>query len=451
MGSFDNVYLRARSMFHGEGLKARTLRGSTWSFFGYGAQQVLRLGSNMIMTRLLFPEAFGLMSLAFAFVAGLQMFSDMGIRSSIVQSKRGDDIDFLNTAWTIQIIRGIFLWVVSCLLAYPAAQLYKEQLILPVLCLVGSTAAIQGFQTTGHAASNRKLQLGKLTLVDLVAQVTGLVTMVVWAYISPTIWSLVGGSLVSSIFTVVLAHKTLNTHRHKFQLEAGSTKEIIGFGKWIFLASALSYIGGEGLRLIQGVLVPMTAIGMIAIAANIAQAFKNLTIRITSSVLFPVFSETFRASPEDLKKQLLKSRKYLFLLTFPPYMLLIVLGQPIIALLYDQRYQDAGLYLSIMSVGAALSAVRDPFGMALLAVGDSASHTINMSALAFLRVSGMFVGFHMGGVAGMLIADVIAEMCVYPVEAWRLRKHGLWFPALDLASFGIYSALGAAVYWFSYA
>jgi O-antigen/teichoic acid export membrane protein len=189
---------------------------------------------------------------------------------------------------------------------------------------------------------------------------------------------------------------------------------------------------------------------MIAISATIAQAFKNLTIRITSSVLFPVFSETHRARPEELKKQLLKSRKYLFLLTFPPYMLLIVLGQPIIALLYDQRYQDAGLYLSIMSVGAALSAVREPFGMALLAVGDSASHTINMSALAFFRVAGMVVGFHAGGVVGMLIADVIAEMCVYPVEAWRLSKHGLWFPRFDLSAFGIYSALGGAVYWLGY-
>lgn len=402
------------------------------------------------MTRLLFPEAFGLMSLAFACVTGLQMFSDMGLRTSIVQSKRGDDINFLNTTWTIQIIRGFFLWAVACLLAYPAAHLYKEPLLFPVLCLAGFTAAILGFQTTGYAASNRKLELGKIAVVDLISQVIGLVTMVVWAYITPTIWALIGGSVVFSILNVLLAHKVLNTHRHRFTLERTATKEILGFGKWILLATALNYIGGEGLRLIQGVLVPMAAIGMLAIAANIAQAFKNLTIRITSSVLFPVFSETYRARPEELKKQLLKSRKYLFLLTFPPYMLLIVLGQPIIALLYDQRYRDAGLYLSIMSVGAALSAVREPFGMALLAVGDSASHTINMSALAFFRVAGMVLGFHAGGVVGMLMADVIAEMCVYPVEAWRLKKHGLWFPRFDLAAFGIYSALGGAVYWLVY-
>ena len=64
-----------------------------------------------MLTRLLFPEAFGLMALIQTFMIGLAMFSDLGIGPAIIQSDRGEDPDFLNTAWVMQILRGICLWL----------------------------------------------------------------------------------------------------------------------------------------------------------------------------------------------------------------------------------------------------------------------------------------------------------------------------------------------------
>src|SRR5216110_1744022 len=83
-------------------VKQMAVRGSLWTIFGFGAAQILRLGSNLVLTRLLFPKAFGLMSLISIFMQGLTMFSDLGIGPSIVRSQRGEDDLFLHTAWTIQ-------------------------------------------------------------------------------------------------------------------------------------------------------------------------------------------------------------------------------------------------------------------------------------------------------------------------------------------------------------
>jgi len=448
MGNLDILYARARSMFQGEGLQAKALRGSAWSFFGFGAQQVLRLVSNMILARLLVPEAFGLISLAYVFMTGLEMFSDVGIRSSIIQSKRGEDVDFLNTAWTLQVIRGFLLWIISCLLAYPASLLYNEHLLFPVLCVIGSTSAIRGFQTTGYASSNRKLQFGSLTTAELMAQLVGTVTMIVLALASPTVWALAIGGVVSASAAVLLGHTMLNTHRHQLTWSSTAWRELIRYGKWIFLATALTYIGGQGLRLIQGAVVPIDVLGMISIASMFALGLGSLVGSINSTVLFPVFSVTQRKNPEQLASRLIKSRKLIFLITCPAFLILIFFSQPIISTLYDQRYQAAGLYLLVLSVGAALSSLRDPFGMTLLAIGDSAGHTINMTAMAVFRISGVIVGYAAGGIIGMLVADVIAEACVYPVEAYRLKKHNLWFPVFDIFSYAFYSCAGLfAYYW----
>ena len=83
--------MRVLSFFQGSGLRARALRGSVLTVGGFGASQIFRLASNLILTRLLFPEAFGMMALIMVFLQGLAMFSDVGTGPAIMQSKRGDD------------------------------------------------------------------------------------------------------------------------------------------------------------------------------------------------------------------------------------------------------------------------------------------------------------------------------------------------------------------------
>ena len=69
---------------------------------------------------LLFPEAFGIMALVSVVLVGLAMFSDVGIGPAISQHKRGDDAAFLDTAWTINVVRGAALWGVRPMAALGA-------------------------------------------------------------------------------------------------------------------------------------------------------------------------------------------------------------------------------------------------------------------------------------------------------------------------------------------
>ncbi len=114
---------------------ARALRSIAWLAMRYGGTQGLRLASNLILTRILFPEAFGLMALVAMVTTGISLFSDIGLGPAISQNPRGDDPEFLDTAWVMQVIRGVGLWLVTCLLALPVAQFYGEPdlaLYLPI-------------------------------------------------------------------------------------------------------------------------------------------------------------------------------------------------------------------------------------------------------------------------------------------------------------------------------
>ena len=109
-----------------DGLKKKALRGGIVEMGGYALSQVLRLGGNLLLTRLLFPEAFGLMTTLMVINTGLVMLSDVGIEQAVIRSEHAEDERFLNTAWSLQVMRGFGLWLVTLALAYPFAQLYEH-------------------------------------------------------------------------------------------------------------------------------------------------------------------------------------------------------------------------------------------------------------------------------------------------------------------------------------
>ena len=89
----------------------RARSGTIWILAGFGLGQLLRLGANVALAAILFEEVFALMAIVTAVMMGLAMFSDIGLQQNVIQSPRGDEPDFLNTAWTMQVGRGVTIWL----------------------------------------------------------------------------------------------------------------------------------------------------------------------------------------------------------------------------------------------------------------------------------------------------------------------------------------------------
>lgn len=145
--------------FKGGGLRAKALRGSVFMVMEYVFSMNIRLASNLILTRLLFPEIFGLMAIVQVFMQGLVMFSDLGIRISIIQHKQGGDPKYFNTVWTIQVIRGIILFSITWAIAWPLSIFYDIPILAKLLPITGITALIAGFYPTKLALANKNLTL----------------------------------------------------------------------------------------------------------------------------------------------------------------------------------------------------------------------------------------------------------------------------------------------------
>ena len=187
-------------------LKRKVIQGSVLVMAGFAVSSALRLGGNLVLTRLLFPEAFGLMAIVQVVVVGVQLFSDMGIRGSIIYHERGEDSAFLNTAWTLQIMRGVFLWLVIAAITWPATTFYEKPELLVLLPVVGLSAIIDGLSSTALFTLIRRIDPARQVMLELGTTLISLCVMIAWAMIWRSIWALVAGALVMALTNAICSH-----------------------------------------------------------------------------------------------------------------------------------------------------------------------------------------------------------------------------------------------------
>ena len=208
------------------------MRGSVLTAGAYAISQALRLGSNLILTRLLYPEAFGVMALVSVALVGLAMFSDMGTGPAIARSPRGDDPAFLDTAYSLHAMRGAGLWLATCALAWPMAWFYRAPELLLLVPAAGLTLLISGFNPTRIDTANRHLLLGRLTPLDLASQAIGILAMVGLAFALRSVWALVAGAIIGSTAKLALTSAFLPCRRNRLRRAPAGPREPEGFVLW---------------------------------------------------------------------------------------------------------------------------------------------------------------------------------------------------------------------------
>jgi len=426
-------------------LKNQALRGTVWTIAGYGASQVLRLGSNIILTRLLLPEFFGLMNLVNVFIIGLHLFSDVGLGPSIIQNKRGDDPDFLNTAWTIQVIRGIGLWLGSILIAWPVSQFYGKQELLWLIPIVGLGTLISGFNSNALYSLNRQLAVSKLAIYELSGQITSLIVMIVWAKFDRSIRALVVGNLVSAIFQLVWSHRLLPHQPNRFAWDKEAAQKIFSFGKWIFFSTALTFLASQADRLILGKLITSAMLGVYGIAYTLADIPRSVILALSSKVIFPAFAKLADLPRETFRAKILKNRKPLLLALAAGLSILVSFGDYAIYILYKEPYYAAAWMLPIIALGIWHTSLYSTMSPALLALGKPIYNTLGYLFTLFTISTGLLVGYHFMKIPGAVIAVAVGDFPFYLVTMYGLWREKLGCLKQDIWATAVFLSLLTAV------
>lgn len=432
----------------GGGIWARAARGSAWTALSFVAAQGFRLGSNLILTRLLFPEAFGIMALVTVLLVGLTLFSDMGVGPAIMQSKRGDEADFLDTAWTIQIMRGGILWLAACALAYPAALFYDQPLIAQLLPVASLALLFAGFEPTRVDTANRHLLLGRLTVLDLIATLAGILVMLVLAYETRSVWSLALGGVVTAVLRLALLSAFMPGQRNRLRWEKAAGAELLHFGFWIFLSSVCGFLVSQGDRAILGKFLSIEGLGIYNIGAFLAMFPIMLGSTVTARVLIPIYREHGEGADAA---RLVRLRFYLTGGLMLALAILALAGPFLVDVLYDARYEAAGGVMVAICAVQMIVVVFLTYDQAALARGDSRGFFVVSAAKAGLQTAGFLIGALYMGLAGAMLGQAVAMLVYVPVIARLAWRHRVWDARHDAVFLGLALVLGGFAVWVNWA
>jgi O-antigen/teichoic acid export membrane protein len=407
------------------GLRAVLLRGSAYEMIGYGASQLIRFGSNLVLSRLLFPEAFGLAALVNILNQGLIMLSDVGLPTVIIQSERGDDPRFLNTAFTWQAGRAAVLWIAACLCALPMALFYEEPELKQLIPIGALSVLLLGFRSTAYYTMRRRLTLAPLMVIELASQAAAVAVMIPWAKVHPSVWALVAGTVVSSLSAALGSHMLRVGYRNRFEWDRESAQSMFHFGKWIAGSSMLTFASAQGDRLILGHYMGAATLGVYSIAVFLSGSLGEAITRITHGVFFPAYSRVRSEGIERLQQVFYRTRLAVDGLVVPALGGLTVLGPVVVHTLYDKRYGDAGWMLRVLAIRVAIACLSAPAQFCLFALGQSRyGFFLNLARVVAL-VAGVPLGFHLAGMSGLIWAVTLSEVPALLVVYTGFARAGL--------------------------
>jgi O-antigen/teichoic acid export membrane protein len=430
-------------------LRRRILNASAWTLGTYGVENVLRLVSSLVLSRLLFPEAFGLISASSSIIVALALFSDLGIRAVIIQSPRGDNDEFLRSAWVFQLFRGLALWFVLILICFsistplirdalPPGSAFANELFPIVTVALGFGLVLNGFESTAVFLNIRRMKFKPFALIDITTKVVTIAVMIGWAFAFRDVWALVTGNLFSGVLRVILSHILVPGPRMAFRWDIKHFGEIIQFGKWITVSSIASFFASQCDIVILGILLSGSVLGVYSIARTLIGAIQGFAEKINSSLTLAVLGEVLRENPAELRGKYYRFRLPIDTLSAVGAGVVFTTGPQIASALYDTRYAQAGPMLQLLAITVALyplQLIRSAF--------TATGHTYVVAAVsvidAVFQVLSLILGFLafgvLGAIAGIAISDIFPSLA-FLILSYRRGWLSIWHELRIIPIFG---------------
>ena len=449
-------------------LAQRMWRAAQWLLGSSIASQGLRLLSSLVLTRLLMPEAFGLVAAVQTVYLGLVLFSDVGVWQSVVNAPEthARDPRFLGTALSVQLARGGLLAALVLGLAgvavlaqtngwASAGNVYSDPRLPPMLAFFALVALVQGCESMGLALAQRRLLTSSLVRLELISQLLGTVLTIALAFVTRSVWALLLGTLLAASARTVLSYLILpggwSGNWVGPRWDSAHMRSIFGFGKWIFLSSIIGFVAAHGEKLLLGGAMTAAGFGVYAIAATLLAALVSVVGSLNAHLIFPSLSEALRRSPHEADRVYQRVQRIADALLGGLAGLLFGLGHWAVWLHYDQRYQDAGWMLGWLAIGLVgmrfqvleqMMFARAQPGWVTLA------NTLRAVALLVL----VPLGYAWAHTPGALAAVVLAQFAGWPsalLFKYRqglplLRSEVVW-PLALLLGLGVGQALNATL------
>jgi PST family polysaccharide transporter len=424
-------------------LKEKTVRGGFARILTQGATFTLRIGSLMILARLIDPKEFGLVGMVTAFTGILNLFRDFGLGTAAVQHESVTHEQISNLFWLNVAVGGV-LALATAATAPLIVAFYHEPRLFSLTIVLASALFFNSLGVQHAAILQRDMRFTALSVINVVAAAASSAAGIGLARVGFGYWALVAMALlypiVSSIGFWITASWVPTLPRRGVGL-----RSMMGFGATVTLNSIVVYIAYNMEKALLGRFWGANAIGIYGRAYQLVSVPIDNLNSAAGEVAFSALSR-IQNKPHQLRSYFLKGYSLILSLTIPAAFICAIFSGDLIAVMLGPKWKEAVPIFRLLSPTIAIFALINPFAWLLIATGRVIRSLKIALVIAPLVISGYTLGLPFGPKGVAIGYSVAMALWVVPHVIWCVQGTLITFgDVVKTASGPIISCLFAAL------
>ncbi len=414
----------------GDSLKARVLRGGAWLGSGNVAEQAARFGRNMILARLLAPEAFGAMAIVLSASSLLQSFTDIGVKEGLIQNPNGSDDRYVDAAWWLGLGRALSLGAALFVVAPLVAKFYGNVELTALLRLSTLGVVLGGALSPRTIVAVKEMKFGKLAAINNIGSICGVAITLILAFMIRDVWALMIGSCAESAARCTLSY-LLCPYVPSLRWNKEAARDLLRFSRGLFGLSFLNLVFARTDIFVLAKLFSPEALGLYSMAIYLVQTPTNFIMNMFGQTLMPAFSQ-IQGDARRINRILIQVTSMILILGLPILAFMFFCGRSLLTLAYGPRYGVVTGALVIASCVALVNLLNGQITTVFYARGFPHLHRRAVAAMAVAMVIAIYPLSRWLGPVGGQAAALLAVIVGYLLQVVRVRQ----ITGLSLARYG---------------
>jgi len=403
----------------GTSLGHRAVKGGMWMLVLRIVHRGLGFIRTIVLARLLSPGDFGIFGIALLAINFIENFSVTGINMALVQKKESIR-DYLDSAWTINVVRAFILFAILFFGAPAIASFFESSEATSVIRALAFIQFFSGAENIGTIYFQKDIRFDKVFWLKFGGMVANVVVSLLLAFILKNIWALVYGALCGAFIKMLLSY-VLHPYRPKLRIETEKVKELLHFGKWAFGSSILVFLITQGDDIFVGKILGPAALGLYQMAYLLSNSPATEISNFVAQITFPVYSKMQHNLPM-LRDAYFRVLQLVAFLAFPISGLILILADDFTDLFLGEKWLPMVSAMQVLTIWGLIRAIGTTTTQVFNAVGHPDLSTKVKFSQLLLMIIAIYPLTSTWGILGTSLAIVWATLIPNMIACYKTIK-----------------------------
>jgi lipopolysaccharide exporter len=386
---------------------------------GTGIENITRFLRNILLTRILAPEAFGMMAIVMAVNAMYDAFTEVGIKESIIQNPHGSTRTYLNGAWWFSVIRSSALYAIAFFAAPFIAHFYKNEHLTSLIRVCFVNMLFSGALSAGAYLALKQLNYKKWTIIISGGNLCGIATAIIAALLLKNVWALAIGFCAEAFFRLILSY-CLCPFLPRFVFNKQELNELFKFAKGMFGLPILTFVCMRIDTFTLGKLYSASELGLYNMASTLAQMPSLMLSNLISQILLPAFSK-MQNDAQKFGSTFFKTFSLILYLNLPLLLFCFFFGKPLLTLVYGAQYSTYSLPFAFIFMSFSIRTCQIPLTTLFYAKGRPGLNRFAMAIGAMIAIACIYPASKYFGFLGASLIVLCIWTIPFCVQFYKMQ------------------------------